>query len=292
MSDEDRASTEYQVNIATIAIAMADGSPATPEALYQAIQDADSEVRVSAALGLAKLGDLSPIVIDTLFEEADWRSYPEASSSARDGIVVLHQTNPAILNLLLAALEENKVSLSGVAECLGEIGQATPAVIEGLWAFIQQSDDPYATVSAAYSLLQLGHESDALIERLFMLHRRGDIVVRHIALNALTLLKQPPPKVIDLLLVALRRGKPNAADAARGLARVGLDQPEVVAALLAASGAEDWQVRSAVLESLRAIPNPTSAVVDVLCNALMDSLTTDQLVLRPLISQDLDDLAC
>lgn len=270
MTAETQKATDYRIKEFSMELVLADGSPATPEVLYVALHDEDAEVQVRAAFGLATLGDLSPSVLDTLFDAADWRRDPEASATARYGIVELSKTNPAIIDRLLAALQQDKVALSGVAACLSEIGQATPAVIDALVAFSQHSDDIYATVSAVYTLIQLGYETDELIERLFTLHGHGDVVVRAVALDAFTLLKEPPPKAIDLLLVAVRRGKLTARDAARGLARVGLDQPQVIDALVQASSASDWELRAAAIEGLGKVTNPGPAVAEALYNALSD----------------------
>ncbi|MEZ4672626.1 MAG: hypothetical protein R2932_00070 [Caldilineaceae bacterium] len=205
MNDDNRASTHYQVSVSTIEITMPDGSPATAEVLYAALTDENAEVGVSAALGLAKLGDLSPVVTNTLFNAADWRGDPEASSAARHGITTLAQTDPVVIDRLLTALQENKEWLSGVAECLGEIGQATPAVIDGLLTFSQRSDDAYAVVSALHSLVQLGYATDTIIQQLLARYKQGDMIVRSVALRALGLLQAPPPEVISLLLAAAQR---------------------------------------------------------------------------------------
>lgn len=264
--------TAYQIRQSSMEITAADGSPASPDVLYQALHDDDAEVRVSAALALAKLGDLSPAVIDPLFDAADWRREPEAGDIARYGIVELGKTNGAIVERLVAALTHNRRGLSGVAECLGNIGQATPAVIDGLLAFIQQDRDadPYSVVSAINSLLRLGYTDDSLVDRLLTLYQRGDSIVRSVALCALAWVKQPPAAVIDLLLVALQEGQHEASAAASSLARIGVDQPQVVAALVQASRAKDWRVRGESVAALSGVPTPTPAVIDVLYEALGD----------------------
>ncbi len=238
----------------------------------QAPQDDDAEVRVNAALASVKLGDLNPAAVNTLFEAADWRSDLEAGSLARDGLVQLGKMNPAIVDLMLAALHSDGGSLSGVAECLGEIGQASPAVLAGLLECTQQcqSSDPYAAVSAAHSLLQLGHEDASLVDLLLTLYEQGDLFVRNVVLRALGLLHQPSPTVIDLLVSTLESDNAGADVAARSLAQVEPDHPRVVAALLQAATANDWQLRGAALAGLGETPHPTPEAVDALCHALAD----------------------
>ena len=238
----------------------------------QAPQSDDAEVRVNAALAFAKLGDLSPVILNTLFEAADWRSDTEAGSLARDGLVQLGKINPAIVDLMLAALHGDGGSLSGVAECLGEIGQATPAVLAGLRDCTQrrQRSDPYAAVSAAHSLLRLGQEDDSLVDVLLTLYEQSDQFVRRVVLRALGLLRQPSPTVIGLLVSALESGNAGADVAARSLAQIEPDHPRVVAALLQAATANDWHLRGAALAGLGETSHPTPEAVDALCLALAD----------------------
>ncbi|MCB0182664.1 MAG: HEAT repeat domain-containing protein, partial [Caldilineaceae bacterium] len=269
MDEEKRATTYYQISRSTIEITMPDGSPATPEVLYAAIKDEDAEVRVSAALGLAKLGDLSPTVIHILFNAADWRSYPEAGTIARNGITELAKTNPVVVDLLLRALQENQGQLSGVAECLGEIGQATPAVINGLLAFSQSSGDKYAVVSALRSLLQLGYETDTVVQRLLSLHKRGDMVVRSVVLQELGLVRQPSPAALALLMTAAQPNTRNRHDIQARLRQTDPNDPQWTA-LFMASLETDGHTRRAALKSLGAISNPPARVVEILCAALAD----------------------
>ncbi|MEZ4869329.1 MAG: two-component regulator propeller domain-containing protein [Caldilineaceae bacterium] len=271
MHEEKQASTYYQVNHSTIEITMPDGSPATPEVLYEALNDKDAEVGVSAALQLAKLGDLSPIVTNTLFDATDWRSDPEASSAARYGITELAKTNPVMIDLLLIALQANQRSLSGVAECLGEIGQATPAVIKGLLAFSQSSDDAYAVVSALHSLLQLGYATDAIVQHLLTLRRQGDMIVRSVALQALGLLQEPSPEVANFLLAAAQRKASRSPDAADRLRTTDPDDPQWTTLLMDALKAEVGQTRRTALKALGAMTNPPANVVEILCAALADA---------------------
>ncbi|MEZ4663885.1 MAG: hypothetical protein R2911_40650 [Caldilineaceae bacterium] len=74
---------------------------------------------------------------------------------------------------------------------------ATPAVINGLLAFSQSSGDEYAVVSALRSLLQLGYETDTVVQRLHCHSTsRGDMVVRSVVLRALGLVQQPSPAAL------------------------------------------------------------------------------------------------
>ncbi len=270
MDEEKRASTYYQVNRSTIEITMPDGSPATSEALYTALNDEDADVRVSAAVGLAKLGDLSPTVTNTLFNAADWRCDPEAGDTARYGITALAKMNPVIIELLLAALQENKGWLSGVAECLGKIGQASPAVINGLLTFSQQSNDQYAVVSALHSLLQLGIENAAILAQLLGLYKQDDIIVRTVVLQALGLVQQPSPAALALLIAAAQRKAPNKRNAAERLRLTDPDDPQWTARFFASLEAEVGQTRRNAIKALGTTPNPPANVTEILCVALAD----------------------
>lgn len=271
MQEDKRITTHYQVNYTTIEITMPDGSPAPPEVLYAALTDENAEVGVSAALQLAKLGNLSPVVTNTLFNAADWRSDPEASSAARYGITTLAQTDPVVIDRLLTALQENKGWLSGVAECLGEIGQATPTVIDSLLTFSQRSDDAYAVVSALHSLLQLGYATDAVIQQLLKLHKQGDMIVRSVALQALGLLQAPPPEVTSLLLAAAQRKASRSPAAADRLRTTDPADPQWTALFMDTLEAEVGQTRRTALKALGAMPNPPAQVVEILCAALADA---------------------
>ncbi len=271
MQEDKRVTTYYQVNRSTIEITMPDGSPATPEVLYAALTDENAEVGVSAALQLAKLGDLSPVVTNTLFDAADWRSDPEASSAARYGITTLAQTDPVVIDRLLTALQENKGWLSGVAECLGEIGQATPAVIAGLLTFSQNSDDAYAVVSALHSLVQLGYATDAIIQQLRAHHKQGDMIVRSVALQALGLLPAPPPEVASLLLAAAQRKASRSPAAAERLRTTDPDDPQWTALFMDTLEAEGGHTQRTALKALGTMTNPPAQVVEILCAALADA---------------------
>jgi HEAT repeat protein len=273
MTGKTGGSPAYRIKEYSMELILADGSPAPQEVLYQALHDQDAEVRVCAAVALARLGDLSPGVIDPLFDAADWRRDPDAGDRARHGIVELGRTNAAIVERLLAALAQNERSITGVAQCLGEIGQATPAVIDGLLAFVQrnQGSHSYDVVSAIDTLLLLGYTDDSLLDQLFMLYQRGDVFVRIVAVRALAWVKEPAPKVIDLLLAALQQGTDEASAAARTLAQLGVDQPRVVAALVQASGARSAQVRGAALGALSVVATPRPAIVNIFYEALEDS---------------------
>ena len=85
-----------------------DGTPASAEQLYAALQDKNYQIRVSAALGLVRLGDHNPKVLDALFLAADWRSHPEAGNHARAGIVELAKSDPLLVDLLVTALKQKK----------------------------------------------------------------------------------------------------------------------------------------------------------------------------------------
>jgi len=262
----------YQVTTPQVEILAADGAPASPELLYQALHDEDPEVQVSAALGLVRLGDLSTTVINPLFQAADWRNDPEASSTARSGIVELAQINPALSDLLVAALQDEQMGLTGVAECLGAIGQRTPAVIDGLrhCAHRSQQSDPYAAVSAAHSLLQLGDEGKDVVNLLLTLRRQGDWVVRSVALQALCLLQPPPPAVLELLLADAQKQGSNQPDAKAQLAAIDPNDPRWEEAFVETAGPA-WMTRLEALRGLAAITDPTPAVLEILCAALADS---------------------
>jgi HEAT repeat protein len=270
MQEDKRATTYYQVNRSTIEITRTDGSPATPEVLYAALTDENAEVGVSAALQLATLGDLSPIVTNTLFNAADWRSDPEAGSAARYGITALAQTDPVVTDLLLAALHTQQGWLSGVAECLGEIGQATPAVIDGLLTFSHNSDDAYAVVSALHSLVQLGYATDVIIQQLLTRYKQGDMIVRNVALRALGLLQEPSPEVTTLLLAAAQRKASHSPAAVARLPTTDPDDPQWLALLMGALDAEVGQTRRTALKAFGAMTNPPAQVVEILCAALSD----------------------
>lgn len=270
MNEDKQASTHYQISVSTVEITMPDGSPATLEMLYEALNDEDAEVSVSAALGLAKLGELNPTVINRLFNAADWRSYPEAGTTARAGIAELAKTNPVVVDLLLTALQENQGQLSGVAECLGEIDQATPTAIDGLLAFSQRSDDPYAVVSALRSLLQLGYENHAIVERLLALYEKGDGIVHSVVLRAFGLLQQPSPDVIQLLIAASQSKAPDKRDATNLPTSFDSYDLAWLEIALAEQEAEDGFTRRDAIKSLGAIQNPSSSVIDALCSALSD----------------------
>lgn len=271
MNDDNRASTHYQISVSTVEITMPDGSPATPEVLYEALTDENVEVSVSAALQLAKLGDLSPIVTNTLFDAADWRGDPEASSAARHGITTLAQINPVLTDLLLTALQANKGWLSGVAECLGEIGQATPAVIDGLLTFSQRDDDAYAVVSALHSLVQLGYATDAVIQQLLARYKQGDMIVRSVALRAFGLLPAPSPEVSTLLLAAAQRKAARSPATAERLRTTDPADPQWMMLFMDALEAEGGHTQRTALKALGAMTNPPAQVVEILCAALADA---------------------
>ena len=72
------------------------------------------------------------------------------------------------------------------------------------------------------------------------------------------------------MLSALKGGGREASAAARALAHSEIDRPDIVATLIAASGASDWQVRGQVVGALGAVAHPTPDVVDVLYEAMAD----------------------
>ena len=85
---------------------------------------------------------------------------------------------------------DKHLPLAGVAQCLGEIGEAAPdvkpAIVDSLLAYVRQDQgaDSYALASAIGSLVRLGYTDDAVIDRLLALYGRGDDVVRGALLAA------------------------------------------------------------------------------------------------------------
>ena len=275
---KSKSSPAYFIKQYSSDLVLADGSPAPPAVLRAALTDEDAEVSVCAALGLVKAGDLSAPVFNRLFDATDWRRDPEAADRARWGIVALGKTNAGIAALLLAALAEQRRPLAGVAQCLGEIGQAAPdvkpAIIEGLLAYVRQEPgaDRYALASALGSLVRLGYIDDAVIDWMLALYVRGDVIVRRALLHAAGEIQPLPTQLTDLLLQALEGGGSEASAAARALAGGEIDRLDVVAALLAASGSGDWQLRAEAVGGLGAITDPTPVVVNVLYDTLYDAL--------------------
>ncbi|MCB0130986.1 MAG: HEAT repeat domain-containing protein [Caldilineaceae bacterium] len=274
-----RASYHYQIEHPRPLIRAADGAPATPEMLHWALQDADPAVRVSAALDLAQTGDLAPAVTRLLFAAADWRGQPEAGSLARGGIAVLAATNPAFVNSLLAAVEEGvqtdpadgPIPLSGVADCLGNIGLPTPLAVDRLRALAQhcQATDPYTCVSALRSLLCLGAGDATVVDGLLVLGDQDDPLVTAMALDALGM-AAPSARVVARLTDGLAASPHVAAAAARSVGRFAPANPTLQEALIHTAASPDWRVRRAAVAGLSSIPNPAPAVVELFCRALDD----------------------
>ncbi|MEZ4677613.1 MAG: HEAT repeat domain-containing protein [Caldilineaceae bacterium] len=191
--------------------------------------------------------------------DEEWNVRSRAAASLGQ----LGQASPAVVSALVAALgdEEWNVRYSAAAS-LGQLGQASPAVVSALVAAL--GDEEWnVRYSAAASLGQLGQASPAVVSALVAALGDESVNVRSRAAESLVQLGQASPAVVSALVAALGDESVNVRSrAAESLVQLGQASPAVVSALVAALGDEDNDVRSRAAASLGQLGHVTTDVIE------------------------------
>ncbi|MBV7328161.1 HEAT repeat domain-containing protein [Chloroflexi bacterium TSY] len=136
------------------------------------------------------------------------------------------------------------------ASSLGELGEASPQVVEALIQALGDSDIDVRQ-TAASSLGELGETSSQVIETLIQALGDSDINVRQTAASSLGELGETSPQVIETLIQALSTRDIDVRQAvASSLGELGEASPQVVEALIQALRDNDINVRQTAASSL------------------------------------------
>ncbi len=186
-------------------------------------------------------------------------------SNAASALGQLGQASDAVVNALLDALRDKDESVrSNAASALGQLGQASDAVVNVLLAVLRD-EEALVRLSAASALRRLGQASDAVVNALLDALRDKDEIVRSRATSALGQLGQASDVVVNALLDALRDESSDVrSDAAWALGRLGQASDAVVNALLDALRDRDESVRSSAAEALGGLGRATPKVIRAL----------------------------
>ena len=218
---------------------------ATLPFLMRALEDSDWEVRMSAAVGLARLGQVTEPVISILTRAHGSQTLPAQRASAKV-LVELGRTNDQVLAALLRQLD-GYLDAEDAAARLGEIGRATDEVLAGLVSALQHKN-PRARVEAARSVAKLGRVRDDIVTGLVQSLGSKDDGLVAAAAEALGELHQSQDRVVGQLervLIAQSHGdeivmrrdmtKLSARkSAARSLGMLASENPGALRALLRA----------------------------------------------------------
>jgi HEAT repeat protein len=231
----------------------------------------DSEVRKLAVLALGEIGIVNIEIITALF--VAWGD--------KDKLVVteivhlfeqkkLKAVNDDVLNLLLAALENEKMKgMRGqLAYTLGHLGAYNKYIIDGLLGVLKGGDKNERLMSSWAS----GVGDKEIVAALLRALNDKYAFVRRRAAWALGKLGKGNAEVARALLIALNdKDEKVRMEAAIALANIGIDNGKVVDELAKVIKGGDIKSRLYAIFALGDLQSKNSMAVKVLLAALMDS---------------------
>ncbi|MEH2366578.1 HEAT repeat domain-containing protein [Nostoc sp.] len=174
-----------------------------------------------------------------------------------------------VLAELLGLLKDESMRYSA-AETLGNLGNASPQVVEALLGLLKDESDD-VRYSAAETLGYLGNASPQVVEALLGLLKDESDDVRYYAAQALGNLGNSSPQVVEALLGLLKDESDDVRNsAAEALGKLDKNSPQVVEALLGLLKDESDDVRNSAAEALGKLGNTSPQVVEALLGLLKD----------------------
>ncbi|NES45242.1 HEAT repeat domain-containing protein, partial [Moorena sp. SIO2C4] len=238
--------------------------------LLAQLKDQNSDVRVSAADALDKLGNSSETVINALLAKLQDENSDVRWRAAR-ALGKLGNSSETVVITLLAKLQDENSNVRGwAADALSRLGNSSETVVSTLLARLQDPD-PDVRVSAADALGNLGNSSEILVSTLIERLQDDDYFVRWRAAYGLGNLGNSSETVVSALIPRLQddnyfvRGQ-----AARGLGKLGNSSETLVSALLARLHDDNSDVRGQVARALGNLGNSSETVVNALLARLQD----------------------
>ncbi|NER91243.1 HEAT repeat domain-containing protein [Moorena sp. SIO3A2] len=238
--------------------------------LLAQLKDQNSDVRVSAADALDKLGNSSETVINALLAKLQDENSDVRWRAAR-ALGKLGNSSETVVITLLAKLQDENSNVRGwAADALSRLGNSSETVVSTLLARLQDPD-PDVRVSAADALGNLGNSSEILVSTLIERLQDDDYFVRWRAAYGLGNLGNSSETVVSALIPRLQddnyfvRGQ-----AARGLGKLGNSSETLVSALLARLQDDQSNVRGQVARALGKLGNSSETVVNALLARLQD----------------------
>ncbi|MHC5764440.1 MAG: HEAT repeat domain-containing protein [Nostoc sp.] len=176
-----------------------------------------------------------------------------------------------ILAELLGLLKDESQNVRySAAEALGNLGNASPQVVEALLSLLKDETEN-VRYSAVFALGKLGNASPQVVEALLGLLKDESESVRYSAAFALGKLGNASPQLVEVLLGLLKDESENVRDfAALALGNLGNASPQVVEVLLGLLKDESENVRNSAAEALGNLGNASPQVVEALLGLLKD----------------------
>lgn len=214
------------------------------------------------------LGERVICVLTTELHVHSW--YVRLNAAASLG--QLGQATSEVLDGLLAALSDNDLDLRMTAAAsLGQLGQATSEVLNGLLTALSDKESNLRS-SAALSLGRLRRATPEVVAGLLTALSDNNTDVRSSAVASLGSLGQAFPEVVSGLHLVLRDEDKNVrSHAAASLSQLGQATPELVAGLLAALREGKAYERVNLVESLGQLGQASTEVLNALLETLGDT---------------------
>jgi HEAT repeat protein len=210
--------------------------------------------------------ELVPLLVTALSDDDE-----NVRSRAAWSLGQLGQASPKVLDALIAALGDDDDNVCDKAAwSLGQLGQASSKVLDALIAALGD-DDGNMRFSAAWCLGQLGQASSKVLDALIVALGANDGNVRYIAAVSLGQLGQALPQVLDALIAALGDDDASVrASAGWSLGQLGQASPQALDALIAALSADDASVRDSAAWSIGQLGQVSPQALEALIAALGD----------------------
>nr|WP_322708826.1 HEAT repeat domain-containing protein [Nostoc sp. ChiSLP03a]MDZ8209925.1 HEAT repeat domain-containing protein [Nostoc sp. ChiSLP03a] len=185
----------------------------------------------------AALGEQQEVLAELLglLKDESENESENVRNSAAVALGNLGNASPQVVEALLALLKDESQSVGYYAAvALGMLGNASPQVVEVLLVLLKHESDIVRNF-AAYALGKLGNASPQVVEALLALLKHESESARYSAAYALGKLGNASPQVVETLLALLKHESDNIVcySAVKALGKLGNASPQVVEALLA-----------------------------------------------------------
>ncbi|MDZ8092973.1 MAG: HEAT repeat domain-containing protein, partial [Nostoc sp. DedQUE05] len=188
----------------------------------------------------------------------------------REYRVALGEQQEVLAELLGLLKDENQNVRYSAALALGNLGKASPQVVEALLGLLK--DESWRVRDFAASALgKLGNASLQVVEALLGLLKDESMNVCVSAASALGKLGNASPQVVEALLGLLKDESESVRNfAAYALGNLGNASPQLVKALLGLLKDESWRVRDSAAYALGNLGNASPQVDEALLGLLKD----------------------
>ena len=267
------------------------------ENVLRCLKDKEEEIRYQALLAAAKMLDVrayKEVTVEAIYERLEDESARiselavslltlEIRDQEGEKATILrqrlwtslqrrYQAKSRVKKLLEMLKSSTTASFrASAAGVLGQLGQASDEVIQGLLTALKDVDKD-VRFKAVYALGQLGRASDEVIQGLLAVLKDANERVRSSAAVVLGQLGRTSDEVIQGLLAALKDSDRNVCgDAVLALGQLGRASDEVIQGLLAALKDSDRNVWGDAVLALGQLGRASDEVIEVLLAALKDS---------------------